>query len=330
MNLCRNLYRSLCRFLVGDDVRSLPLCRLADRQLLNRYLCRFLAFSSSSSCSFSICRSSWSQGTPKKEKTLPTNWTFVPVIASSIPNFQFSIFNFQSLPLPNQKSKTENRKFFQLSTLNSQLSTASPFILYPLSFILFLLLTGCLSRPALVYQNYALHTSSPEKRADSSAQGILSVRNVQVSPLFERRSFVYRTGPDRYELDPFAEFMVLPSRALAIPVRSYLRGSGVFQDVTEPGSELMPNSVLELHAQELYGDFRTPGQPAAVLTIRMLLFDSETGQQKLLFQKAYSQRVPLKERSATALAAGWNQALTQIMSEAVNDFASVHTKTASQ
>jgi ABC-type uncharacterized transport system auxiliary subunit len=239
-----------------------------------------------------------------------------------------------------RKSKIENRKF-SLSTLHPPRSTSSTCNLqpatfnFPLLFTVYCLLitlafTGCLSRPALVHQTYALHTAPPEKRAESSTQSILSVRTVQVSPLFERRSFAYRTGPDRYEFDPYAEFMVLPSRALAIPVRSYLRGSGVFQDVAEPGSELMANSVLEIHAHELYGDFRTPGQPAAVLTIRMLLFDSETGQQKLLLQKNYSQRVPLKEPSAAALAAGWNQALTKIMSEAVNDFATAHLKTASQ
>jgi hypothetical protein len=38
----------------------------------------------------------------------------------------------------------------------------------------------------------------------------------------------------------------------------------------------------------------------------------------------------LKENTAAALAAGWNQALTKILSDAVTDFTTPHQKTASQ
>ncbi len=189
-----------------------------------------------------------------------------------------------------------------------------------------LLLTGCLSRPALTHQTFALHTALPEKPVDSK-QGILALRAVQVSPLFDCRSFVYRVGADRYQYDPYAEFMVLPSRAIAIPVRTYLRATGAFQDVTESGSQLDADTTLEIYTRELYGDFRTD-QSAAVLSMRMLLFQTGTGaQQKVLLQKDYSQRVPMKERSAVALAAGWNKALTDIMAEATSDFIAARAQT---
>ena len=183
------------------------------------------------------------------------------------------------------------------------------------------LLTGCLSRPALEHQSFALESPTPAKPANAKTQGVLAVRPVEVSPLFEGRALVYRVGPDLYQADPYAGFMVTPSRALGIPIRAGLSACGLFQSVLEPGSQLPADTVLEAHATELYGDFRKAGAPAAVLSLKLLWFDQTAQGPKLLLQKDYTQTVPLKEQSATALVAGWNQALTQIMSQAVGDLA---------
>jgi ABC-type uncharacterized transport system auxiliary subunit len=187
-----------------------------------------------------------------------------------------------------------------------------------------LLLTGCLSRPALPHQTFALETPSLPKAANARGQGVLMVRDVEVSPLFENRSLIYRIGPDLYQADPYAEFLVLPSRALAHPIRACLRSCGAFQEVVEPGSLLEANTILEVHATELYGDFRKPDQLAAALSLRILVFSSGSGQsQKFLSQKEYARRVPLKQQTAAALVAGWDEALAQIMAEVAADLASV-------
>jgi len=183
------------------------------------------------------------------------------------------------------------------------------------------LLTGCLSRPALVHQSFALQAPSLSKPADAASQGVLALRTVQVSPLFDDRAFVYRLGPDLYQADPYAGFRADPGRALGIAIRSALRSSGVFQDVTDPGSEVPADLALEVYANELYGDFRGAGQLAAVLSLRFVLFNEGGTGQKVLLQREYSQRVPLKEQTAAALVAGWNQALNQILSAAARDLA---------
>ncbi|PWU13612.1 MAG: hypothetical protein C5B50_18975 [Verrucomicrobia bacterium] len=179
--------------------------------------------------------------------------------------------------------------------------------------------TGCLSRPALVHRTYALHAAETAQGTNSNPRGVLAVGSVRVSPLFEGRAFMYRVGPDLYEADPYAEFVVPPGPALAIPVRAYLRGSGNFEAVVEPGSRLRADNVLEVHASELYGDFRKPAPPAAVLSLRFAMFRSE--KDSLVFQKDYSRRVPLKESTAEAVVAGWNQALAEIMTQAASDLA---------
>jgi cholesterol transport system auxiliary component len=193
------------------------------------------------------------------------------------------------------------------------------------------LVGGCLSRPALVRQTFALHPESPAKGLGSNRQGVLAIRTVEVSPLFEGRSFVYRVGPDRYETDPYAEFMVPPNRALEIALRTCLRTSGLFQEVTESRSQLQADTSLEVHAQDLYGDFRNSSNPAAVLSMRFLFFEPSTGQpEKLLLQRDYSQRVPLASPTAAALAAGWDQALTRLISQAESDLVSARAKTLSR
>ena len=189
-----------------------------------------------------------------------------------------------------------------------------------LSLALCFVLTGCLSRPAMVRQNFALQTPAATNTAAAKSERVLAVRSCEVSPLFAGRSFVYRTGPDTYEVDHYAGFLVPPDRAIVLPVRARLRNAGAFKDVVEPGSQLRANTFLEIHVGEFYGDFRKPGDFAAVLTLRLIFYDAATSSAgKIFLQKDYSRRVPVKENLAAAVVAGWNQGLAEIMAEVASD-----------
>jgi len=183
-------------------------------------------------------------------------------------------------------------------------------------------LTGCLSRPALVRQTFALQAAAPVNSAAPTGQAVLEVRAVEVSPRFEGRDFIYRLGADLYQADPYAGFLVSPSRELAIALRSGFRSSGAFKDVVEPESRLGADSILEVHVTELYGDFRKPGQLAAVLSMRILFFEAGNRQARQPFLvKEYTCHVPLPQKTVAALVAGWNQALGKTLAEAAADFA---------
>jgi cholesterol transport system auxiliary component len=191
-----------------------------------------------------------------------------------------------------------------------------------LPFALGIVLTGCLSRPALVQQTFALQATRPVGTVAPKADAVLAVRVVEVSPLFEGRDFVYRTGADLYQVDPYAGFLVSPSHTLAIALRNGLRETGAFKDVVEPESQLGADIALEAHVTELYGDFRKPGPPAAVLSLRMLIFETGSGKTRQpLLEKEYSRRVPLPQKTAVALAAGWDGALASVLAEVASDFA---------
>jgi cholesterol transport system auxiliary component len=183
------------------------------------------------------------------------------------------------------------------------------------------LLSGCLSRPQLHTQTlaFAPPAASVPKSAGRSPR-VVSIRSLRVAAPFDDRSLVYRVGDFSYDADPYAEFLVSPAESLRSPIRNWMRQSDVFRTVAEPGSALKPNTMAEITLLELYGDFRTRAQAAAVLTLRFVLLDSPDGiPGKLAFEAEYSRRVSLKARNAKALMAGWNEALNEILAQLGSD-----------
>ncbi len=149
---------------------------------------------------------------------------------------------------------------------------------------------------------------------------MVSIRSIRVAAPFDDRSLVYRVGDFSYAEDPYAEFLVSPAESLRPPIRSWMCQSDLFQTVVEPGSVLKPNTMAEVTVLELYGDFRRPPEAAAVLTLRFVVLDSPDGiPGKLAFEGEYSRRVSLRARNATALMAGWNEALNQILAQLGSD-----------
>ena len=75
----------------------------------------------------------------------------------------------------------------------------------------------------------------------------------------------------------------------------------------------MSSTPLEV-VNALYGDFRNPNQPAAVLEIEFFLYNESSGNSGIVTQKRYVKSVPIRERSPEALVKGWDQALEALVS----------------
>ena len=106
-----------------------------------------------------------------------------------------------------------------------------------------------------------------------------------------------------------------------VPVRGWLRDSGNFSAVTEAGSALKPDTLVEISVSRLVGDFRPPGHPGAVLMMQFVFFDAPNGVPgRVIFQKDYSRRIQLDAPTAAALMDGWNVALAEVLAEVSTDF----------
>lgn len=181
------------------------------------------------------------------------------------------------------------------------------------------LLTGCLSRPHLDHQSFVFAPPSSTAKAATSGR-VLRIRDLQVAAPFADRAFVYRTGQFSYDRDPYAEFMVSPTDGLLSSIGGWMRESGAFKAVVESGSALKPDTLVEIHVTELYGDFRQSEPARAVLAMGFVFFDSPNGVPgKVILQREYRRDIPLSARTAAALIEGWNQALAQILDSAVLD-----------
>jgi len=123
-------------------------------------------------------------------------------------------------------------------------------------------------------------------------------------------------------LDPYAGFLVRPAQALEIAVRGYLRNSGEFREVIEAVGLIAPDVLLDVYASECFGDFRDPAKPMSVLSLNFTFCNAGQGTAgKTLLRKEYTRSVPLGEKTATAVVAGWDKCLAEIMAAVVRDLA---------
>jgi hypothetical protein len=183
---------------------------------------------------------------------------------------------------------------------------------------------GCLSRQVLVKESFVFGSPVISGPAPGAGGRVLGLRLLEVAAPFEGRSLVYRTGEHSYELDPYAEFLVPPRRGLPIAIRGWLRKSGAVAEVIEPESVVRPDLRAEVLVSELYGDLRSPKEPASVLAMRFIVLDASPERAgRILFQKDCARRIPIKERSAAAVMGGWDKALEQILTEIGKDLESL-------
>ena len=182
-------------------------------------------------------------------------------------------------------------------------------------------LSGCLSKPALHRQTFAFTASEAVPTNILATARVLGIRNLQIAAPFEGLPLVYRTGDYSYVRDPYAGFLDTPAESLLVTIREWLRGNASFSAVIEPGSSLKPNTLAEIRVTRLYGDFRQPQRPAAVLTIHFLFFDAPNAiPGRVLLEREYARSVALKSATPGALMEGWNQALTQVLAQVISDF----------
>jgi ABC-type uncharacterized transport system auxiliary subunit len=182
-------------------------------------------------------------------------------------------------------------------------------------------LCGCASEPKWKRQVFAFSLPSHPPTTNASAH-IVALNRVSISPLYQSRSFTYRTAENSYEQDPYAGFLIPPERALAETIRACMRGSGAFGRVVEPGSGLNPTLILEVSVNELYGDFRNASLPVGTMSIHFVFYEvTDDHPRRIVLDKVCAHQTPLARKTPEALMAAWDTDLREIMVELHSDYA---------
>lgn len=182
---------------------------------------------------------------------------------------------------------------------------------------------GCsVTRPSLERHTFGLHAERPAQAAPAnnptSFPATLKVGRIGLQPPYGGSSFVYRLGDLRYEVDAYSGFVASPGDLLGQQIAQWLSRSGLFAAVREPESSFTGDYVLEGLVTALYGDVRDLQSPHAVVSLQ--LYMRRAGAERgIVFERAYSQHVAIKDASPEALAQGYGVALGRILDQLERD-----------
>jgi hypothetical protein len=172
-----------------------------------------------------------------------------------------------------------------------------------------------LERPALAKTRFVLDPGRPPAAAAAAPDGAgaagagsLLVARVRVSPLFDHKAFVYRTGAETFESDPYHEWFAQPGDVLREATLGWLEEAGLFSGVERrsvSGSEWLLETVVD----RLYTDRRDPDAPAAVLAGRFRLLDLRGARPRRALELRFDEREPAGDGAPQALVDAWGRAL---------------------
>jgi cholesterol transport system auxiliary component len=142
---------------------------------------------------------------------------------------------------------------------------------------------------------------------------VLQVMRCRISPRYKNSELVYRIDEYSYESDFYNKYFIQPQDMISEEVTHWFQDSAVAGVVIPERSPLTATHVLTGNIISLYGDYRDGWSPEAVMTIQFLVTRDNLGNNEVIFQKKYEERVALNERTAESLVTGLNEALVRIL-----------------
>jgi cholesterol transport system auxiliary component len=183
-----------------------------------------------------------------------------------------------------------------------------------------LVLAGCsIGKPVPQTTTNVVELSMPAGNAVTRLPGPLRIGNVRVAAAFSGNSLIYRMDDVNYVSDPNQAFIADPASMLGNEMATWLDRSRAFKSVTQPGSTQSAQYVLEATVIELYGDFRSGKQPAAVVKVQFVLLNYSGTLPSVVYEGTIGRREPLERVSPDILVRGYGTALSEILSQFVSE-----------
>jgi uncharacterized lipoprotein YmbA len=190
-------------------------------------------------------------------------------------------------------------------------------LLPPLACLAALLLAACAFHAPPKPRYFVLDPGKPpamEALRPANAPANAAVSFVDVSAPFASDGFVYQTGNHHWETDPYNQFLVSPATMMTSIVRNWTRDSGLYGDVAGPMAGSGQEFLIDCDLTELYGDFRNPSAPLAVLTLEAQVTRATDKGRVIVFRKTFRKTRPVAARTPEALVVAWNETLREELS----------------
>jgi len=195
-----------------------------------------------------------------------------------------------------------------------------------LTTVLAVFAAGCLSKQAYPRREFfAVDPGRPEPApATGSAHDlVLRIGLVRVASPFASQRFVYRTGEPQYESDYYNGFVDGPDRLLTASLVEWMSSSGAFRAVIDGDSGARYDVEMETNVVELYGDYRQPSRPRAVVAVRVFVLERQGASSRVLFTRRYDATVEMPASPthgdpaalANAFGLAWRETLIQFTAD---------------
>jgi ABC-type uncharacterized transport system auxiliary subunit len=173
----------------------------------------------------------------------------------------------------------------------------------------------------------AFDLAPPRASTAAGAPGAvaLKVRPFRVAAPYDGREFLYRKADGQLIADFYHGFAAGPGELVTAAVADWLKASGRFGSVLEPGISADAPYALEGAVLALYGDLRDGQQPAAVLDVQVYLVRAASSRE-IALDRRYSERVALADAAPATIAKGYNEALANVLSRLERDLGALALK----
>ncbi|MDD5217307.1 MAG: hypothetical protein PHN49_06970 [Candidatus Omnitrophica bacterium] len=181
---------------------------------------------------------------------------------------------------------------------------------------------GCVQLPKRFpeIKTYVLDLKAGEHKPYTGTPVSIRLKPFTALPEFSDRYLIYRTTETNYESDFYNQLMTSPAAMVKEQAERWLKSSPWVRFIADTDFAASPHYVLNGKLLEFYGDYRRDSEPAAVLNLEWTVSHVRGGKTTILFQKIYSQSVPLPAISPRALVEGWGAGFGRIMADFEADF----------
>ena len=182
------------------------------------------------------------------------------------------------------------------------------------------------TRPPLERATYDLAPARSTAPSAAAKSVTLKVKPFRTAPPYDGREFLYRKSDGQLVADFYNGFAAGPGELVTTATTDWLKASGLFGAVIEPGISADAAYALEGTVLAVYGDLRDAKRPAAVLDVQVYLVRAGSDGRELVLDRRFSERTDLPDAAPEALAKGYNEALARILGRLERDLGALTLK----